>query len=496
MNLISSRFAAMNDCGKCDRSVYRAGESAENTITGRFVLVFEGIISLLATKHISFFNNMVRTLSAVYFAVLVSGTNVCSQDAAEILTRQEQTRAELNALQQSIELSQSRKDELALEISGLEADRAAINRDLIETSTRSRSLEERINRSASRLEELRGDEADLRKSLSERRSVLIEVIAALQRMGHKPPPALLVTPQDALSSVRSAILLGAVVPEIRAETDILATELSELVRIKSDIDASRLRLATDLEGLADEEQRLALLLEEKKDLTNNAREELAQQTALAAELAGKAGNLQGLITQMESQITAVREAAEAARLAEAERKEREEQLLADAREDTNKPDFADTSRIAPAMSFQQAKGLLPKPVSGVELAGFQQKTNAGDISQGISIATRSETRVLSPSDGWVIYAGPFRSYGQLLIVNAGEGYHVVLAGMERINVELGQFVLAGEPVGIMGASRVASNVNVDTGSTRPVLYVEFRKDGNSIDPSPWWAKSSVEERNG
>ena len=130
------------------------------------------------------------------------------------------------------------------------------------------------------------------------------------------------------------------------------------------------------------------------------------------------------------------------------------------------------------------------------MLGFQQKTNAGDISQGISIATRSETRVLSPSDGWVIYAGPFRSYGQLLIVNAGEGYHVVLAGMERINVELGQFVLAGEPVGIMGASRVASNVNVDTGSTRPVLYVEFRKDGNSIDPSPWWAKSSVEERNG
>ncbi len=439
---------------------------------------------------------MAVMLVAVSFSASLFICGPALAQEAELLTRQQQTRQELVSLQSAIELSQSRKDELAQEISALEADRASINRSLIDTSTRTRALEERIERSAKRLEELRTDEESMRESLRARRSVLIEVIAALQRMGRNPPPALLVTPEDALSSVRSAILLGAVVPEIRAETEILATELTELVRIKADINASRTRLSGDLRGLAEEEERLVLLLEEKKQLTNAARAQLAEQTALAAELAGKVGNLQGLIDQMESRITAVREAAEAARKAEEERRQREEEMLAEARQDTNKPDFADTSRIAPAMAFDQAKGLLPKPVSGVELAAFQQKIATGDLSQGISIATRSESRVLSPSDGWVIYAGPFRSYGQLLIVNAGDGYHVVLAGMEKINVELGQFVLAGEPVGVMGANRVASNANVDTGSTRPVLYVEFRKDGNSIDPSPWWAKSSVEERNG
>ncbi len=441
------------------------------------------------------FVRMSLVLAYMIGTILVSANAAVSQDA-DLSGQKEKTEQELQDLQNQITLSESRKQELDAEISKLELDRTAINRSLIDTSTRSRALEERINRSAKRLEELRGDEAGVRESLKERRGLLIEVIAALQRMGHKPPPALLVTPEDALTSVRSAILLGAVVPEVRAETEILATELNELVRIKQDISSSRERLTADLGGLAEEEQRLSYLLEEKKNLSNAARNELAEQTALAAELAGKAGNLQGLIDQLETQITSVREAAEAAKRAEAERQANEEKMIAEARSDTNKPNFADTSRIAPAMAFAQAKGLLPRPVTGVELASFEQRTNTGEISQGLSIATRSESRVLSPSDGWVIYAGPFRSYGQLLIVNAGEGYHIVLAGMERINVELGQFVLAGEPVGIMGASRIASNVNVDLGSTRPVLYVEFRKDGNSIDPSPWWAKTSLEESNG
>jgi len=414
----------------------------------------------------------------------------------ELDEQRSRTQLELAVLQDQIVLSESKKAELDSEISALEADRETINRSLIETSSRSRALEERIERSALRLEELREDEEGVRQSLKGKRALLIEVIAALQRMGHKPPPALLVTPEDALASVRSAILLGAVVPEVRAETQILVSELNDLVRIKSDIDASREKLTADLSGLAEEEARLSLLLEQKKKMSNSARAELARQTALAAQLAGQAGNLSGLIAKLETEISSVKEAAEKARLAEEARRKRDEQLLANAQKETEAPDFSDTARISPAMAFTQAKGLLPKPVSGVELATFDQKMATGEISQGLSIATRSNSRVLSPSDGWVIYAGPFRSYGQLLIVNAGDGYHVVLAGMDRINVELGQFVLAGEPVGIMGENRVASNANVDLGSTRPMLYVEFRKDGTSIDPSPWWAKTSLEESNG
>jgi septal ring factor EnvC (AmiA/AmiB activator) len=86
----------------------------------------------------------------------------------------------------------------------------------------------------------------------------------------------------------------------------------------------------------------------------------------------------------------------------------------------------------------------------------------------------------------VVYAGEFRSYGQLLIINAGGGYHVLLAGMSRIDVSLGQFVLAGEPIAVMGSGAPSQNDD----SSRPVLYVEFRKDGTPIDPDPWWAEAS------
>ena len=135
-------------------------------------------------------------------------------------------------------------------------------------------------------------------------------------------------------------------------------------------------------------------------------------------------------------------------------------------------------------------------LAGVVLAAFDQRNRLGETSRGQSIATRSGSRVVSPSDGWVIYAGPFRSYGQLLIVNAGDGFHVVMSGMERIDAVLGQFVLAGEPVGVMGSTRLASNANVDVGTGRPVLYVEFRKDGVPVDPEPWWAQAKLEERSG
>ena len=116
--------------------------------------------------------------------------------------------------------------------------------------------------------------------------------------------------------------------------------------------------------------------------------------------------------------------------------------------------------------------------------------------RGISVATRPGAQVTSPCDGWVVYAGPFRSYGQLLIINAGGGYHVLLAGMERIDVQLGQFILAGEPVAMMASQKLASAGAVPLGASQQALYVEFRKEGTSIDPTPWWAASSDEKVGG
>lgn len=438
--------------------------------------------------NLSLSTGLLSRLAVAGALLLVVSTPAAAQNLTE---RKQSTERELSEIRDEMRLSEERRDALSQEISRLEKDRASVNKSLIDSSARQRDIERRIERASDRLDELRGEETSVRESLNGRRALLGEVLAALQRMGKNPPPALLVSPEDALSSVRSAILLGSVVPEIMSESEILVTELTELVRIRKDIESQRQILKTDLANLAEEEARLTLLLAEKKTLTNSARQELANQSAIAAELAAKANNLGKLIETMEREIGAVREAAEAARLAEAERRKREAEQIANAQKPAAKPDFSDTARISPAMEFAEAQGMLPVPVTGVEISSFGKENRLGEKANGASIATRINARVSSPADGWVVYAGPFRSYGQLLILNAGSGYHIVLAGMERIDVQLGQFVLAGEPVALMGARRVASAEAVGMESSRPVLYVEFRKDGKSIDPSPWWADPTL-----
>jgi septal ring factor EnvC (AmiA/AmiB activator) len=144
---------------------------------------------------------------------------------------------------------------------------------------------------------------------------------------------------------------------------------------------------------------------------------------------------------------------------------------------------ASAGRMKPAIPFHQARAQLPLPAQGKRVLGFGDKTQFGGQSKGIVIETRHGAQITSPSDGWVVYAGPFRSYGQLLIINAGNGYHVLLAGMSQIDVQLGQFVLTAEPVGSMAAA--PKPVIQDNA---PVLYVEFRKEGRPIDPDPWWAE--------
>jgi len=157
--------------------------------------------------------------------------------------------------------------------------------------------------------------------------------------------------------------------------------------------------------------------------------------------------------------------------------------------------FKDPGRLAPAIAFASAKGLLPMPVNGVKIRDFGRSDGAGGVEKGISLATRPGAQVTTPCDGWVVYSGPFRSYGQLLIINAGGGYHVLIAGMERISVNIGQFVLTGEPVATMGSTSQVAAILATTAS-QPVLYIEFRKDGTSIDPGPWWAASEGEKVRG
>jgi septal ring factor EnvC (AmiA/AmiB activator) len=370
------------------------------------------------------------------------------------------------------------------DIEQIGADRRKLNQELIDTAGKIRGVESRIAAIEARLKPLDENERAIRKSLDSRRAVVAEVLAALQRIGRKPPPALLVTPEDALKSVRTAILLGDVVPEVRREAQALAHDLGELVRVRKDIDAERDRLRQEIASLEGDKKKMAALIAERQKQQAEREVSLNAERAKAAELAKQAGSLKDLIAKLEQGLdSATRAAREAGRTDQ-------RPALGGALGTLHDP-----GRLAPAVAFASLKGRVPLPVNGVRIRDYGGPDGTGGVEKGLSIATRAGAQVTAPADGWVVYAGPFRSYGQLLILNAGGGYHVLIAGMERISVDLGQFVLAGEPVAVMGSGSHIASV-LATGSSQPVLYVEFRKDGIPIDPGPWWANGEMEKLRG
>lgn len=420
---------------------------------------------------------------ALALLVLLCGAPALAQTgappdrAAEQQQRMQRIDAELKG-------STAEQQRLVSEIEALKGDRAKLNTALLDTAIRVRDTENRLDASEQRLIQLGREGADIRDSLQSRRKMLSEVLGGLVRLGRRPPPALMVRPDDALQSIRSAMLLGAVLPELKAETDLLASELAAQERVRQETARERDALAELKVALAEERRRTTALIDEKKKSLEQGETALAEEKNRATMLAAEAGNVRELMERMETEIAATRKAAQEA--AQTQPEQGSAARLAA---------LQNPGRLAPGMPFEEARGLLPMPVGGAVLKAFGTEDGYGGQEKGVSFGARVEGQVASPSDGWVVYAGPFRSYGQLLIINAGGGYHILLAGMDKITVELGQFVLSGEPVAIMGRGpQLVSSASL--GTAQPILYVEFRKDGNSIDPTPWWATSESEKVRG
>ncbi|MBS0528370.1 MAG: peptidoglycan DD-metalloendopeptidase family protein [Proteobacteria bacterium] len=408
---------------------------------------------------------------------------VTAAPSADAIKQREQ---ELEATRAQQKSAAELQEKLKADIAAIGQDRGKLNQQLIDIAARVRGVEAQLADAEARLRPLDAREQQIRGSLDSRRSEIVEVLAALQRVGRRAPPALLVRPEDALQSLRTAMLLGSVVPEMRDRAEKLVADLGELVSLRKSISAERDRMAADRDKLKEDQTRLASLVDERQRQQSSVEKDMAAEGARAIALSRQVDSLQGLIAKMEQDLKSAAKAAEVA------------SLRGTPAPPNGKPNLAalkDPGRLSPAIAFASAKGLFALPVNGTKIRDFGGSDGVGGVEKGISLATRSGAQVTTPCDGWVVYAGPFRSYGQLLILNAGGGYHVLIAGMERISVNIGQFVLTGEPVATMGStSRVASILAANV--SQPVLYIEFRKDGTPIDPGPWWAANEGEKVRG
>jgi septal ring factor EnvC (AmiA/AmiB activator) len=384
---------------------------------------------------------------------------------------------ELEILKSDLERAEAANTKLKSEIELLKNDRRQLGQALLQTTQRIRDIEAKLAVAERRLAPLTKQQTDLLASLEQKRELLSQVLGALARMGRNPPPAVLLHPDDALNSVRAAIMLGAVLPELRVEAETLAAELTELSKLRSESATEQETLKTARATLELERQRLSALVNERQRRLATSEQTLAAERAKAQALSKQTENVRDLITRAEKEIATAAAAANQ-----------------HVKIDPNLG-FEDPARSTPGISFAKAKGRLIRPVSGSLLRDHAPALDPKGQSRGISIETAAGAEVIAPSDGWVVFAGPFRAYGNLLILNAGDGYHVLLAGVGTFTVELGQFVRMGEPVAVMASGLNPASRN-EAANPKSILYVEFRKDGESIDSGPWWPATDKQKVRG
>lgn len=416
----------------------------------------------------------------------------------------------LQEIERSLESARSRAGRLEEEMSSIAEDQADLQQKLVETAARIQSRETQITAGEDRLVELGDEDAELRARLGQRRNAMGSMLAALQKLEREPPPVLAVRPGDAVAAIRSAMLLSTVVPRIRAEAEALSRSLRRLAALRDEIIEEQRQLTFNHSQLGREQEVIERLLDVKNQLAARTAKERDAARQRAEALAEEAGSLKELLAKLEEDRLRQEEERER-ELAAAEARSRAAEAAGDALrtaqpsatpQDQRRPSPQEArlamtrpDRLKPAVAFVDAKGTLSLPARGAMVRRFGADDGYGGTAKGVPIETRPRAQVTTPAGGWVVYAGKFRGYGQLLIIDAGDGYHVLLAGMSRIDVTLGQFVVSGEPVGLMGAELTQSAaLGATADREKPVLYVEFRENGTSIDPQPWWAATTAKAR--
>ena len=384
--------------------------------------------------------------------------------------------AQLDQVEHNIQDSSDKQSALATDIETATKAQVEISDKLIVLAKTLGDQQRAVQKAEGKLQKLGAEQIIIRSSLAEKQDQLSELLAGLQRLEQNPPPALVVEPQNILQALRGAMMFGAVVPNMRDQAIDLQNNLHRLEAIKTETEDAKKSQEAALSALALSQTELIKLQAEKKALVATSAKDLESEKLRAADLATQAKSLKQLLAVLEEE----KRKAEAIKTAEAKALELAERNKREA-------------LMKPMMVFTQNKGKLEYPIQGNTLKQFGDDNGLGGTLDGLAIAASADANVISPVDGRVEFAGPFRSYGQLLILNVGEGYLVLLAGMNQISAEIGQSIRAGEPLGQMGKgpSSVALIGN-EANNAQPVLYIEFRKNNDPVDPSPWWISGKKE----
>ncbi len=386
----------------------------------------------------------------------------------------------LKNIERSLGEATSKSRALTEKAAKTEAELKALKQRSIAVAAKARDHAFTLIKLEEQLEELDQRAAAKRQSLNGQRKQLDSLIAALQRIALHPPVALIALPASPADTIRSALLLRGTVPEIETRAQVLREDIKALSEIRAAITAARQKIQSEQRDLTNERRALATLTSKKLNLAKSTSVAQQKLNKRAQALGSKAKNLKDLVTRLaaDQRKKARADALKKKQTRAANRAVRpvpapNREIVTTASKGRNTDTRAVKTQIANLPRFPR-RGL---PVAGRISVSFGGKDHNGQKSRGISIRARPNATVIAPSSGKVVFAGPFRGLGNLLIIEYGRQYHLLLGRLEKIDVPVGEKVLAGEPVGIIPSTEL-------TGTT---LYLELRRNGRPINPLPWLA---------
>ena len=388
-----------------------------------------------------------------------------------VICRAEVSRSDLEQVEKQVQIQAQKQKQLEREAEKASKELQRVNQEMIKAARMIQNNEASISEMEEQLKELEKDYQETEQKLLGHDQNMVKMISALQSLALKPTEALFVQPLQPVDIVRSAMLLRETVPYLEAEADIIKQELEVLNNKKAIIRRQVERIVGQQRKLEREQSQMKVLAEAKTKYRAKVSQQSLETKKSIQKLASQAQDLKDLLAKLEK-----------------EKEEKRRQMAEEAKkkilssQKSEQVTTADLIKFDPQIinetgaNFIKAKGKLPSPVRGQIITRYGQETSKGVSSKGITIKTRNMAQVIAPFDGSVLFAGPFRGYGNLIIIEHGKGYTSLLAGMESIDCEAGQMLLAGEPVGLMPSGDAAR------------LYMEIRKDNHPINPESWLVK--------
>ncbi len=394
------------------------------------------------------------------FSLLLIGIAACGAAPPQTVRDAERAQAAQTA----------RQRDAAEHVRAMEAEENRLAEQRINAAARMRSSEIAAANLATDIEGLAARRREAERRLADRAAALTPLLPLIERLALYPVETILAVPAPPQDTLRGLAVLRGLAERLEQDAAALRVEQAAVQALSQKIETSLPDLHAAQAAQAAQAAELDRQIEAARAGRLRAEDAGADAARRAAIEAARADSLRNAFAAMEAE----RERAERQARDDVIRTERQRQDEAAAK--ARRRQIALTRPAGPGVMEQH--GPLMAPVAGTAVRGWGDPTDAGP-AKGVSFRAPALARVVAPCDGRVAFAGPFRSFGVMLIVDCGGAFHFVLAGLDRLDVTVGTTVQRGEPVGVM------SGWDPQSGLAPPTLYVELRRDGLPVNPTPF-----------